>query len=506
MSRTMHPMRLFADAFFTHFGASVYPDEDELLVDLPPDLAAVFGKSRLYLVFSGPSDVEQPRRLSSDEDLLVYGSRTFDLMFSFLAKRGLMTQFQLPNRLADDTPEDLPAQLPLHNCRLTQTEVETGEEPFYLFNFRLVYAADQRREEILTVPLNAAGEYNPGLASLPIADLVPVAAEAFRPVAPDDLTTYLKTASSIARKHAEKQTPDIQAQSRTHLHRNLRRLTAFYQRLIDEVNTGDPEADETARLDLKEDLKRKAADELESHRLEITITPISYALALLPLRRYRVGLTTSHSQLTVSIDQNLYSGQIESPRCHHSQERLEALAVCDRGHLVQLAYLKVCTQCGQSVCERCGIAPCAVSGDLVCANCTQACPHCERWISASQVGECTACGEPICVDCAGICVTCGMSQCPRPHCGGAQPTGECATCGVVFAETAISAPEIPPSSGINPARYQWRTAENPGFRIYAGQSWLWGGVLLVCDKQGQLLQKRRLGLLRHLKRWLTRVR
>ena len=48
----MSDVRAFAEAFFAHFGARAFPLDDNLVVDLPPDLAAAFGKERLYLVFA----------------------------------------------------------------------------------------------------------------------------------------------------------------------------------------------------------------------------------------------------------------------------------------------------------------------------------------------------------------------------------------------------------------------------------------------------------------------
>ena len=47
----MASIKIFAENFFKHFGAQIYPRDDELVVDLPPDLVSVFGKPRLYLIF-----------------------------------------------------------------------------------------------------------------------------------------------------------------------------------------------------------------------------------------------------------------------------------------------------------------------------------------------------------------------------------------------------------------------------------------------------------------------
>ena len=106
-------MRSFAESFFTRFGAATYPLDDELVVDLPPDLAAIFGKARLYLVFA--DNQSEPRELSPVEDLLIYGSRTFDQMIGLLAGRGEATQLALPTQVApgaDGQPPPRPGRAP----------------------------------------------------------------------------------------------------------------------------------------------------------------------------------------------------------------------------------------------------------------------------------------------------------------------------------------------------------------------------------------------------------
>ncbi len=149
----MSDVRAFAEAFFAHFGARAFPLDDNLVVDLPPDLTAAFGKERLYLVFA---DDGVRRELSPVEDLVVYGSRTFDRMLALLSGRGEVTVACLPARFDPDH-----APLPLHNCLAIKSQVETGYTPYYVVNYRAVYLSDEKREEFLTVVLDADGRPRP---------------------------------------------------------------------------------------------------------------------------------------------------------------------------------------------------------------------------------------------------------------------------------------------------------------------------------------------------------
>ncbi|MCI0532482.1 MAG: hypothetical protein L0Y74_11160 [candidate division Zixibacteria bacterium] len=133
-------MKSFAETFFQHFGASVQAQADELVVDLPPELVEVFGKARLYLVF--PQAQGQPGELSPQEDLLVYGSRTFERMLGLLAGRGEAAYLHFPGRVS---AAQVPA-LPLHNCRLLESDVDTSQDQFYIFNFRTTYISDEKHE------------------------------------------------------------------------------------------------------------------------------------------------------------------------------------------------------------------------------------------------------------------------------------------------------------------------------------------------------------------------
>ena len=153
----MSMMKSFAELFFTRFGAAIQPAEDELVVDLPPELVSIFGKPRLYLVFTG-KDGKQ-RELSPGEDLFVYGSRTFDQMLSLLNGRGVMAHFCLPNKYP--APSGNEAPLPLHNCRQAAHQAQVRSELFYVVNFRSVYVSDEKVEEVTTVVLDAEGEPRP---------------------------------------------------------------------------------------------------------------------------------------------------------------------------------------------------------------------------------------------------------------------------------------------------------------------------------------------------------
>ena len=292
-------MRRFAETFFGHFGARLEARADELVVDLPPELHAAFGKPRLYLVFPAPAG--QTRELSPGEDLLVYGSRTFDQMLAVLAGRGEAAHLQFPPYVSvqlDRLPRPRLRQGPL---RLYERRVYDRQEQFYLFNFRMVYVSDEKREEFTTIVLDSTGQgaphLNPLLVEVEPLWQAPAEAAAIEPAA---LRKRYDQARALVQQKAAEQAAALELEIRARLERVLLRLTGYYRRLSDEVETGDPAQDQAVRADLQTQMQQQVAAELERHKLRVAISPVSYAVAKGRQTHFALELGASPSSLLES--------------------------------------------------------------------------------------------------------------------------------------------------------------------------------------------------------------
>ncbi len=553
----MSDVRAFAEAFFAHFGARAFPLDDNLVVDLPPDLAAAFGKERLYLVFA---DDGVRRELSPVEDLVVYGSRTFDQMLTMLAGRGEVTAVCLPVHFPAGTQDDTSLFPPLVNCRVVGSQAEPAQTPYYVVNYRAVYLSDEKHEEFLTVVLDAGGRPRPDklLFTAETAEFAEIlknssALSASSAVEsgvagqlPDKKTLrrMLNLAGDIACRQADARAAELEATIRPRLQKGLLRLTTFYRRLADEVDSGDPVQDADVRADLERDLARKIADELESHRLRVNLSPLSCAVVLVPVAHYRLTLATRQTQHSLELDRDLHTGQIEGLACHACHEPVDRLALCDhQSHAVHAHCLDTCARCGRDVCRACGIQACAVCGSPVCIDCIAVCAACDRWQCAAHVTDCPVCGQPVCPACTAACTTCGVSQCSshlarcatcgnltceehrwpcticgrevcethadicilcgEPYCSDhgfhcrtcrqaycsqceRSVAGECKTCRRAASAPVVPASSLPPIPGLKAERYRWRRAGNRKFSVYKGWRWL-GRAILVVDKAGRVL-------------------
>jgi hypothetical protein len=496
-------MKPFAQNFFTHFNARIEPQDNEWMIDLPTELAEVFGKPRLYLVFPGGEGTL--RELSPHEDLLVYGSRTFDQMLALLAGRGEMAQIQLPHRFPLQSNQ-LPAPLTLGNCRLFTCQSHVILSSFYFFNFRAIFRSTEKQEELFTVVLDAAGAPRPDLADIFTGAENLSVPDSPLSIQPDTFKNLLAQANNVATNLAQARATEIETTIAPRLEKTLLRLTTYFRRLTDEVNTGDAEKNATARADLQAELKRQIADELERHRLRIMLKPISYATVQLPFADFEATLTTPHTQQTLTFFQNLHTGQIEGLTCHHCVEPLTQISLCDRQHAAHPHCLGTCHRCERDICHTCGVEPCAVCNQLICVDCVASCRYCKRWLCAAHVQVCAICGSNFCPNHTYHCWLCGQT-----YCGKCQEDKTCKTC-----QTALNDPTPMQASllawikveGLVLNRYQWQSGQNNAHTVYLG--WPTGGlsalrdqIVLVVNPAGRVIYRQNIGFFR---RFLKRLK
>ncbi len=281
-------LRAFAEAFFTQFEAQIETSPAELVIDLPPRLADHFGKPRLYLVFPGAQDA--PRDLSPHEDLLVYGSRTFDLMLALLDGQGETARLAYPRQVSLALEAAPGPSLRRPHFTVTETAVDRRQTWYQLFNFRVTYRSDEKEEAFETVVLDAAGQPAPAIEAL-LRQLAPLPRSPEAP--PAAFTAQPEQAAAELRRRAALHAEELQQRIHARLERVLLRLTSFYQRRIDEIDSDPPEQDARLRAELQQELKRKIADELERHQLHIQLAPISTALALLPSVHVRLSVSAA---------------------------------------------------------------------------------------------------------------------------------------------------------------------------------------------------------------------
>lgn len=429
-------LRAFVLDFFEFFQAPVKrldrKKQGALAVELSPELATYFGKEELRLAFQHAE--------GSDMELVAHGSRIFDRMLGYLDRRGALTVQHLPVRFAGS--EELLTAVRPANAGIAGLQMQEQMHPLFVFNWRITYRADDKREELYTVALDEngvriplvdevgtgpTGGDEPAWGRMPVdleqllADGSPPPPERneegqlipprLQPLA--QLVRLAETARKFATYHADLRCVSHEADILPRLYQTLNRLTTYYEQQIQEVyDAHDPTGEK--RLVLEQDLERKIVEEVENHRLRVQVTLFSYAVLQMPVAVADIQLSDGKRQAAIQIRRNRYTGEVERPLCHVCGTATGEVLLDRAGHVVCNDCVHVCEGCRELVCEECGVAPCPVCGRQNCDSCGQECWACGEHACSEHIDRCPVCGDAVCHACQVECGACGVRQC-RSH-------------------------------------------------------------------------------------------
>lgn len=436
-------LRAFARRFFETYEATVRnaTQNGGLIVDLPPALAEHFGKTTLHLVFENSE-------VTSDTDLVAYGSRVFDRIMAYLDEQAAVTVQILPRKHTGAGA--LMSAVQLRNASLLDLKLEETQRPLYVFNWHITYRSDDKHEELFTVVLDSDGERAPiadaGLedGDAELLDLASLLADAeeqpsntgvdeeTQPKLPPmtQLVRLAETARKFAFYHADVRCVELEVDILQRLHKVLSRLTTYYQQQIDEVyESHDPDGEK--RRALEEDLQRKIAEEVENHRLRVQVRLFSYAVLYVPIAVANLTVGDGSHSVSVQVVRDLYTGRLERPPCQVCGEAIENLVLDRAGHVCCDACIFQCETCQDVLCEDCGLHACPVCGKKNCETCSTFCWACGERACHEHNSVCPVCGDEVCHECQALCASCGQRQC-RTHLHVDSVSGEliCSECAV----------------------------------------------------------------------------
>ncbi len=146
-------LRRFTTEFFPTLGAAVgeadAPSDGCLTVELGDEFGGALRQAVLHLCFHNAEGV-------SGYDLVAHGSRTFDRMLAYLNGRKAATLLDLPSR--HTSSEELLAAVRPLNASIANLRMSEQVRRLFVFNWRITYRSDDKREELYTVVLDEDGE------------------------------------------------------------------------------------------------------------------------------------------------------------------------------------------------------------------------------------------------------------------------------------------------------------------------------------------------------------
>lgn len=426
-------VRSFALSFFETFQIPVRQDEGAggpLHVDLPPEMAEHFGAQALRLVF-------QSGEVTSDTDLVAFGSRIFDRMMAYLDQHSAVTVQQLP--ALHSAGEELLRAVHLRNAALADLRMSESQSPLYLFNWHITYRADDKQEEIFTVALDerqrriplppseheSSPEHEAGQGLPPLAELLAQA----QPISPGldeegnplplrlppmtQLSRLAERARQYALYHADVRCVSHETDILPRLHKSLTRLTNYYQQQIQEVyDAHDPTWEK--RQALQEDLQRKIQEEVENHRLRVKVRLFSYAILYVPVATASMRLSDGVRSVEIQVVRNRFTGALNRPACYACGDPITELVICREGHVACETCSGQCQSCHDTLCAGCGLHTCPVCQGAHCETCSQLCWVCGEHACAAHISPCPICADEVCHACQEECAVCGVRQC-RSH-------------------------------------------------------------------------------------------
>lgn len=420
-------LRQFTINYFSFFNANVTSldrrKHGPLEVTLPQDLSDYFGKPSLKLSF-------QKVAAGDEFELVAHGSRVFDQMLTLLDRRGALTMQALPNR-HPSSQELMTAVRPL-NASIAGLKMQEQTRAIYLFNWRITYRADDKREELYIVAIDDQGHRIPlsgeNNASDDALDVEAVWQDA-QPVPPEQdeegntlppklppmthLIRLAETARKYAIYHADLRCVTHEAEILPRLYQTLNRITTYYGQQIEEVyESHDPTGEK--RRALEADLDRKIAEEIENHRLRVVVNLYSYAVIQTPVALADITLSDGKRQATLQVTRNRYTGTLKRPTCHACDREVENIALDRNGHICCDDCIEQCATCQEIVCAECGVVNCPACGKANCESCGTTCWACGERACTEHVEHCPVCSDNVCLACQTECAECGTRQC-RSH-------------------------------------------------------------------------------------------
>ena len=422
-------MRDFAWDYFSRLGATLPAEPgEEWEVVLPPPLAERFGRPALHLVF----DAEL---LSPNEDLVVFGSRTFDAMLEHLRQAGRVTAVRLPPRHAAQ-PDFAPLRTARGELRQAATAESTGHAA--LLVYRVSYTSDERLEELEVVACGGpGGRERPELAEAELSAL-PLAADVLP--ASGEWEQMVEAAQVLVAERARRRAQELRGDVQARLATQVARLRRYYGQLESEVRGKDEPARRQNAQVVRRELEAKVAEARDMHRIRVSMELVGVATMALPVQAYQAELAGAGSSVPVAAERCLHTGSVSLPACAVCGQATDTVEVCRGAHVVCGECWGECAGCGQAVCRECGLAFCVLGGERLCATCRRLCARCGEPVCGAHSAACSVCAETVCAACGPVCPRCGQAECrthlvacsvcSAPACSHCAAT--CASCGALL--------------------------------------------------------------------------
>jgi len=328
------------------------------------------------------------------------------------------------------------------NARLVEMEGQTESRTlghYVRFNFKAALITDEKREQLLSVLMDAQGGYavkelaeierlttletTPGFEHLPVMPPVwlpgtrkrGMAEGAETPLSRQALEGLLERAKRAALDELAEPLDNLQRRAARFLELDRARLEQYYddmqrdlKRRLERAADGDPSTSsgQRRRKALEDKLgavqierEAKLADAEAKYRLRVELELINLLVIVQPRLILPMNAVNRTATVTRTVVWNPLLHRIEPLTCDVCGRASTRLFLCTRGHLAHEECLlpHQCVDCKRVYCHLCTeqMKACVVCDRPVCASSLNRCPTCGRGTCREHVGLCHAAkGEP----------------------------------------------------------------------------------------------------------------
>ena len=312
-------------------------------------------------------------------------------------QRALQTgRFGLRHLVAGTSRRQGLAELARRTFGFRNARVELGEGlpsvvPWAIFHFHVTFLWDEKREDLVSIPVDLHTGARAPLASLEKAWLD-------QGGLPGADRSNLPAGLEFARRHLRLElAPRIQAlraQAKSHLEVEEARLSSYYGGLLEDLGKRLRSASserraglEAKRVQAEADWEARRAEMQDKFRLRVRAELACLEVVDLPRVLMPARLLVGKSAHERVLSYNLLTREFDPLACQVCLGATHVVWGCESGHVACARCHSACIACGRLVCRACPGQDCARCGARLCPECQACSAGCEQRASAAEAAS-----------------------------------------------------------------------------------------------------------------------
>ena len=381
-------------------------------VALPTTEKRFFGKNLRFNVAFTPSAYEE----DPQAEILVNGSDLLRRLVEGIQHRGALNSFgEVPATLA---PTDATSALPISLESASIAGVTTARtlRPVGRLLARISINAGpmllEKLVETAVVDLQTGRELELDPTHLSTARASP-STQSPAPTLLLDVGRTLDLLLDDLAKSAALDINRVQSEAEVTLRSELGRLSAYYDRMIAEIDGGPGDVDaKDHKAAIRADRDRRRKEEEYRFAVRVDVHPVQITEWRIPSEEVTWQLQSLSGQTSSLTTSRLLVGdghwRLSCPTCGSAPG---SVRVCKHGHVSCDQCSTLCTVCREACCKEHGGQTCSIGHHAICDTHASTCRSCESAYCEEHSARCELNDHAVCANCIIACGRCQTAMC-----------------------------------------------------------------------------------------------